>query len=431
MAAGKLSFIRDTEIENIIQNYATPVFSAAQLNPSSIKIYIIKDENLNAFVANGQNIFINSGLLLKSGSADEIIGVIAHEVGHIAGGHLSRKRDALSKFSISNILSLALSGAATIATKRGDVGNAIFGAGQSIGQQTFLAYNRAQESAADHAALKYLELTKQSAQGLLKFMTYLAKQESLNLSGRNNYLRSHPLSNDRIISIKNHIKQSRYSRTPLSSYKLKSHSRLKAKMFAFLENPNEVLQKLSRTDESLASEYAKSIAMHRLSKTENAITILDRLIKKSPLDPYLLELKSMFLFESGKGTESLPYLNKAIALLPEAPLLRQMAAKIQLELNDPDLISTAIENLKIALLFEPKSNTTWYQLAIAYGRSGNKGMSSLALAEQNFIIKKFKDAMYHAKRAEHFLAKGSREWLQTQDIIRSIEIQKRHKRRNE
>ena len=180
--ANRLSIVRDTEIESIIVNYVTPVFRAARLDPDSIQIFIVKDDSLNAFVMNGQKIFIHSGLLIESESAEEIIGVIAHETGHIAGGHLSRRRNALSNFSISNFLSFALAGAATIATKRSDVGTALVGVGQTIGQRSFFSYNRAQESAADYAAVRFLEKAGISALGLLNFMVRIREQESINLN---------------------------------------------------------------------------------------------------------------------------------------------------------------------------------------------------------------------------------------------------------
>ena len=224
--ANSLSIIRDTEVEDIIGNYVTPVFRAARLEPESIKLFIIKDKSLNAFVADGQKIFIHSGLIIESDSADEIIGVVAHETGHIAGGHLSRRRDALSNFSMSNFLSLALGGATTIATKRSDLGTAVAGVGQAIGQRTFFSYSRAQEFSADHAALRYLKISGTPVTGLLKFMTRLERQDALNSTRAATYLRTHPLSKERVSSIKNHINESVTPAPFSSNYKTETLARL-------------------------------------------------------------------------------------------------------------------------------------------------------------------------------------------------------------
>ena len=206
--ARNATLIRDAEIENIIQTFSTPVFQAAGLDASSINIYIVNDNSLNAFVAGGQNLFILIGLIIQSNSASHIIGVIAHETGHIAGGHLSRIRNALSASSIPSILSYILGGATILATGRGDVGAAIVSAGSSISTRNFLSYTRGEEASADHAALKLLDKTKQSAQGFLEFMKVLEDRDSLVSRSQDPYVLSHPMSSDRVITIQHHVDQS-------------------------------------------------------------------------------------------------------------------------------------------------------------------------------------------------------------------------------
>ena len=231
--AQKLSFIRDAEIENTIREFAIPVFRAAQLDPAAIKIYLVQDNTINAFVAGGQRLFINTGLLTKSTNAGQIIGVIAHETGHIAGGHLARIQDALQNSTATTILSLILGGAA-IGAGRGDLAGVIVVAGQGISMRNLLQYTRTQESSADQAGLKYLETAGLSAKGLLEFMDILGDQELLQPEQQDPYVLTHPLTRDRIAAIADYVSRSPLADKPLPAAYEVMHARMKAKLYAFL-----------------------------------------------------------------------------------------------------------------------------------------------------------------------------------------------------
>jgi len=425
-----LSLIRDAEIENTIRDYATPVFRAAGLDPDAINIYLVKDPTINAFVAGGQNIFIHTGLLVKTDNASEIIGVIAHETGHISGGHLSRIQNALSKSSVPAILGFILGGAATIATGRGDIGAAISAGGQSVAQRNFLRYSRTQEASADHAALKFLDSTKQSAKGLSQFMKVLEDQELLSTANQDPYVRTHPLSRERIVTIENHVEHSPYSNVLPSPFQVKSHARIKAKLYAFLNTPGRTLRAYKKSDSSIAARYARSIAYYKNAKIDPALELLDGLLKEMPTDPYFHELRGQILFENGRISEALKSYGKASDLLPNSFLIRRELARAQIEKNDPKLIDMAIKNLRIALPKEPRTAFTWRLLATAYGRKGDMGNSSLALAEEALINGKTDIASYHAGRAEKLFASGSREWLQAQDILMAAKTRDKARKKN-
>ena len=425
------SLIRDTEIENTIRTYVIPLLKAARLDPNAIKVFIVKDEALNAFVAGGQKIFINSGLITRSTNANQIIGVLAHEVGHISGGHLSRTRAALSRSSVPAILAYILGGAATIATKRSDLGSALIIAGKSASQRTFLKYSRLQESAADQAALKYLDATNQSARGLLKFLENLNKNEFLNAVDENVYLRSHPLSKNRIKVIKNHLKKTPFFAANDNQKNKVTHARVRAKLLAFLQKPSQTLTEFNRENVSIPSIYAQAIAHHKNSEYTRAIDLIDKLISEDPGDPYFRELKAQILFKSGQADKALDQLNKVIKILPTAPLIRQLTGLIQLKTKNPKFIEAAIENLRVAVNTEPNSANSWRQLAIAYSRKGDTGNKALALAETALLNDKIEMASYHAGHAAKIFSEGTREWLHSQDIINTIKSKReRSKRKN-
>ena len=414
--ARNATLIRDAEIENIIQTFSTPVFQAAGLDASSINIYIVNDNSLNAFVAGGQNLFIHTGLIIQSNSASQIIGVIAHETGHIAGGHLSRIRNALSASSIPSILSYILGGATILATGRGDVGAAIVSAGSSISTRNFLSYTRGEEASADHAALKLLDKTKQSAQGFLEFMKVLEDRDSLGSRSQDPYVLSHPMSSDRVITIQHHVDQSPNSQVPTSAKFIKMHARMKAKLVAFISPPEQTLQMYKDTNQNIETRYARTIAYYRKGDIKKATSLLDHLISENPSDPYFIELRGQILFENGKIDEALIDYQRAHDMLPESAVVSKELAYAQIESGRDNLLKPAIKNLRMALEKEPRSSDSWHQLAIAYGRSGEKGQSSLALAEEALLNGKPNIAKYHSRLAEQLFPRGTREWLQARDI---------------
>lgn len=422
--AQKLSFIRDAEIENTIRTYAAPLFQAAGLEPSDVRIYLVNDRSLNAFVAGGQKLFINTGLIMRSKYAGEVIGVIAHETGHIAGGHLSRVHAAMAKSSAQSILALVLGAAAAITTGRGDVGGAIIAGGQSMGLRSLLHYSRTQESAADQAALRFLDATGQSARGLLDFMEILGGQELLSADRQDPYLRTHPLTRERIEAVRAHLSRSPYRDIPEPARIRELHRRMLAKLYAFLEPLPRTLRRYPDSDTSLDARYARAIAYYRKPDLGKALPLVDGLIAERPEDPYFRELKGQMLFENARAAEALKPYQTAVRLLPGSTLLRRGLAQVQLELGDPALLEPAIRNLRAALQHDAESPFTWRQLAIAYGRHGDMGMSAVALAEEALLKGDSRQARYHAGKAGKLLPRGSIGWLQAQDILQAAKKKK-------
>ncbi len=416
--AREFKFIRDTEIENTIRVFSTPVFQAAGLDPSAIEVYIVNDSTLNAFVAGGQKLFLNTGLLMQSANAGQVIGVIAHEAGHIAGGDLARIHDVMRKSSAQQILAMVLGAAAGLASGRGDLGAAVVAGGARAGQENFFQYSRSQEAAADAAAMRFLDATGTPATGLLEFLGTLADQELLSTRFQDPYLRTHPITRDRVQALENHIKQSPRPAPLPPDYK-RLHERMQAKLVAFLEPPARTLKRFPDSDTSLPARYARAIAYYKIPDLEKALALIDGLIAENPSDPYFREMKGQMLFENRRAAEAIPSYEAAVKLLPASPLLRLDLARIQLEMNDPAMLDPAIENLRVAQQAEPDSSWIWRNLAIAYGRKGDMGLSTLALAEEAYFRGSLREARAYARRAEKLLAGDSPAMVQAQDILQA------------
>lgn len=421
-AQTKRTFIRDAEIETIIRSFAVPLFAAAGLDPSSVAIRMIQDRTLNAFVAGGQNIFIHTGLIINSKGPDALIGVIAHETGHIEGGHLTRTRRAVQDAGAIQLIGTILGAIAGVAAGSAELGRAIIISGQGAGQRTFMKYSRTQESAADQAAMRLLDATERSADGLVGFLGQLSGQSALSTRLQDPYVQSHPLGRDRISALRNHVASSEYSKNAPSEAENLAHARIVAKLYGFIEPLNKVLRRYPESDTSFAARYARAIAYYREPDLPRALTLIDELILESPRDPYLYELKGQMLFEHARAAGALKAYSEAYRLAPDQDLIAVELARVELEMGDPALLDSAIKHFHAAVKLGAKSSFIWRQLGIAYGRKGDMGLSALALSEAELGIGQLANAEYQAKRAIEFLPKGSSTHLQAQDILEAIKV---------
>jgi predicted Zn-dependent protease len=415
LAQGR-SLIRDAEIEATIRDFATPLFQAANLDPRAIDIFLVKDDSLNAFVAGGQNLFLHTGLLLRAESPLELIGVMAHETGHIAGGHLARTSDAISSASRAALVATILGAAAAVASGNAGAGAAIALGGTNLAERSFLEYSRTQESAADQAALSLLDQTGQSAAGLADFLRTMMGQELLSSSRRSPYLNTHPLTRERLDTVENHLATSRFRDTPPSEDQLRRHARMVAKLYAFLKPPAQTFRKYPETDTSLPARYARAIAYYEIPDPPKALALTRELIAEHPDDPFFHELEAQILFESGRVTEALPGFETAHRLLPDSGQIQVMLARALLALNDPEADERALGHMETAIRSESDWGSAWRQLAIAYGRTGRLGDSALALAEEALRGRRWRDAEGQAQRAQAQLPKGSAAALRALDI---------------
>lgn len=412
-----LPLIRDAEIEDTIRRMSTPLFQAAGLAPSSVRIHIVADKSLNAFVADGQRMFMHTGLLMRAENASQIIGVIAHETGHISGGHLSRFGRAGQQGTATAVIATILGAATALGTGRPDIGAAVVAGGGQISQRNFFSFTRSQEGSADQAALSFLDSTGQSARGLLEFMGILENQELLITNNQDPYVRTHPLSSDRIRAIEAHIVRSPNSNSPASAEMELRFERTKAKLIGYFEQPSLTFRIYPDTDQSIPARFARAYAYSKVPDKDKALSTLASLLADIPDDPYFLELKAQVLFESGDVAGAKESFSRAVSIVPNESLIRFEYARALIASNESSDLEMALEQLKFALSREPKFASGWRNLGIAYGRLGDTGRSSLALAEEALLKGDLSAANYHAGRAVELFPRGSREWLQAEDLL--------------
>lgn len=418
-----LSIVRDAETEQLLRDYTKPIFRAAGLGSANLEIILNNDDSFNAFVATPRRMFVNTGVIERSKTPNEVIGVLAHETGHIAGGHLIRLRDALARAQVMAALATIAgvgamaAGAATGSAQIGGAGAAAIGGGMGAAQRSLLSYQRTEELTADRAALTYLQATHQSPRGLLKTLQDIADQQLFSARYADPYALSHPVARDRIAQLEEKAKQSPYWDTKDSAQLQHRHDMVRAKLMAFTEHPNRVLRAYPRSDQSQPAQYARAIIAYRTGKPRQAQQVIDALIRTDPNNPYFWELKGQAWLEAGRPREAVAPLKKAVALAPDPALMQIMLGQALVASNEPSQLPEAIRQLELGLRAEPNADLGYRQLAIAYARSGNTGLADVATARSLMMQGQFQEAKRYAQRAQANLKHGTPGWLQADDIL--------------
>jgi predicted Zn-dependent protease len=416
--------IRDAEIEQILRDYTQPILKAAGLAQHNIRVVIINDRSFNAFVMDGRRIFINSGALVEATTPSQVIGVLAHETGHISGGHLARLREQLATAQTMAILAMLLGVGAMVAGARagpdsglGQAGAAaIMGPQESI-RRSLLAYQRSQEEQADRAGVKFLTATGQSAKGMYETFKRLADQTLFATRGADPYLQSHPMPKERVAALQEIARTSPHWDKKDPPELQARHDMMRAKIFGFMEPPGTVMRRYPPTDTSLAARYARAISTYRHGDLRNAVGQIDVLIQAQPNNPYFHELKGQALLEGGRAAEAIAPLRRAVQLAPQPALIQIMLGQALIAANDPKLADEAVALLRTALVREPETPEGYAQLAMAYGRKGDLAQADLAAAQAAFMRGDTKTARELATRAKTRFPVGSPGWVKADDIV--------------
>jgi predicted Zn-dependent protease len=418
----QLNFIRDAEIENYLRALAAPLYRAADIEPSSISINIVESTVVNAFVAEGMNEFFYTGLLQLTDSPEQLAGVIAHETGHIAGGHLIRGREEMRNASAQAILGMILAVAAGAASGNGQAAAGALSGSQQIAERGFLSFSRTIEASADAAGMSFLDRASVSTRGMMEFFQKLAGQEMLPYDQQSAYVRTHPLTQDRIDAVRDHLDHSSYKDAKLDQKYYVMHERMKAKLLGYLQ-PETALLRYTDNDKRISARYARAIALYRTGQADRAIDVTDSLIREEPNNPFFYELKGQIQFENGRIADSIGNYKKANALLPNSALLREAYGHALLESRDNGQLDLAIQQLVEANRLEERTPVVWHLLSSAWGRKAEltkdqhyEGMATYALAEEAVAQGHDKAAGQLADRAMKALPKGSAYWLRAQDI---------------
>ena len=416
----KLNFIRDAETEHFLRKISNPLFAAAGLDTSAVHIYLLNETSINAFVAGGQNMFMHTGTITSAQTPNELSGVIAHETGHIAGGHITRTAESIGKLQTPTLLGVLL-GIGVMAAGAPQVGAAIMTAAQTIGMRNYLSYTRAQESSADQAAVRFLSATKQSGQGLLNFFDRLHNDEIISARQPDPYAVSHPLSGDRIASLQREVQASAFFKTQDDPQLLAELQLIQGKIHGFLEPADVVMRRYPVRDTSAQARYARAAAYYRRGQLDLGLAEINSLIKDNPKDAYFFELKGQMLFESGKVSESVePYRTAAALAVNDgqihAGLGQSLIAAAEAD-HDPAKLDAAITALRTAIKEDDDLPIGWRRLAEAYAAKGNEGMANLATAEFNYAIGNLPQAGRFALRAREIIAKGTVSYNRANDIV--------------
>jgi predicted Zn-dependent protease len=409
--------IEDTEINDILHKECDPVFAAAGLDPKSVQIVMIEDKDLNAGTMNTKLIGIYTGLIYETKTPNELIGVMAHETGHAAGGHTVRGDIEMQRAAMNPMLMTLGLGLLALLAGAPQAGAALITSAPMFGTLGAIGYGREQESRADQAAVTYLEKSGQSARGLVDFFDNFRYQEVFEQARRYQFFVDHPISSERIESLRRRAEEQPHYNAVDPPELIALHEVMRAKLFAFEEPPQQTFLRYPDTDTSYPARYARAIAYYRETEVDMALKALDSLLADYPNNPYLWELKGQVLFEAARAKESEPAHRRSVELKPDAPLLRINLARAILAQEDGKRADEAITHLQKALVYDHDNPFAWELLAQAYDSKGDGGDARLAAAEEHFAVGDMNQARMFALRARELLPKNTPEWRRATDIV--------------
>lgn len=428
------SILRDAETEALLQDMMAPISVAAGLKPNQVRVHLLGHPSINAFVAGTQDVYVFSGLIDEAGSANEVQGVLAHELGHIMGGHAIRHSDGAKAATSISLLSLLL-GAAALAAGGGEAAMGIMMAGQQAALGKYLAFSRVQESTADAAGAQYLSKAGISGRGSLDFFKRLQNLEfryAVKQDDDQAYGRTHPLSGDRIQALREVYVIDPAWDKPSDPELERRFQRVKAKLSGYMSEPPRTMRKFPESDSSVPARYARAYAWHKSAYPQKALAEVEALLKTDPEDPYFLELEGQVLLENGRPDEALPALRKAVANSRSHPLIAAILGHALIATEKPENFAEAEHVLKTAVALDNENPFAWYQLGIVYSAKGDQARAALASAERYQLIGNNSSlALRHAETAMQGLPTGSPDWIRAQDIslVARAEVERQRKRR--
>ncbi|QPF88783.1 M48 family metalloprotease [Bradyrhizobium commune] len=422
--------LRDTETEQLLREYTRPILRVAGLEKQNIQMVILNDASFNAFVADGRRIFVNYGAILQSETPNQLIGVLAHETGHLAGGHLSKLREQLANAQTQMIIAMLLGAGALVAgASRGSnsAGNnglanagaaAIAGPGEMI-RRSLLSYQRQQEENADRAGVKFLTATQQSPKGMYETFKRFTSESLFAARGADPYLQSHPMPTERVAALQEFASTSPYWDKKDDPALQLRHDMVRAKISAFMERPETVYRRYPQTNDSLPARYARAISTYLHGDLRSALAQIDALIQVQPSNPYFYEVRGQALLESGKPADAIAPLRKAVQLSNNAPLIEMLLGQALVGTDNKAYTDDAVRILRAAVAREPEAPLGYMQLAMAYGRKGDYAEADLASAQAAYLRGDNKTARELATRAKTRFAVGTPGWVKADDIVAS------------
>ncbi|HEY9581077.1 MAG TPA: M48 family metalloprotease [Rhizorhapis sp.] len=421
--------LRDAETEALFNSISAPLEEAAGLDPRNVQVLLINDPEINAFVAGGQIVWIHSGLLAKADNVNQLQGVIAHELGHIEGGHIIRSSEGMGVATGITLLSLLL-GAAAMAAGGGEAGMGIMAAGQQAAMGKYLSFSRNQESSADLAGARYLSKAAVSGKGSIAFFKKLQNQEfRLAIPQTDSYARTHPLTGERIAVLQEVYQKDPAWNAPIDPKLEARFERVKAKLVGFVSDPAQTLRLYPESDMSIPARYARAYAWHKSAYPEKALKEVEGLVALAPDDPYFLELEGQILLESGHPAEAIPPLRRAVDESRNEPLIATLLGHALVATEDDSYLPEAEKMLKSAVARDKENPFAWYQLGVVYERMGDTARAALATAERYQMMGNDQLALASAKVALAGIKEGTPDWLHAQDIAMVARTAAKEKRK--
>jgi len=410
------TLINDTEIERKITEIITPVAQAANIPKERLKIYIVRDDDFNAFVRGGEDIFIYTGLLKQIKSPNALRAVVAHELGHTIGGHIVQMADRQRAEMMRTLIVQALGVGLMVAGGNPSAGMGVVAGSAGIAQQSMLSFSRDEERVADDFAVDLMVAANENPNGLIDVFEQMRDMTEAFETRVNPNRINHPLTSERLNNTKTKIKNLKKIPVKSATMIAKENSEydiLRAKLVGYLDNDKNVLTRYPYKDKSDAAIYARAIANMRGGNLDVAKVGTQTLIKRNPGTPYFYELLGDIEFQYGHYDDSVNAYEKALSLIENAPQIETALALVLSERSYENDKTRARELCKHAILIEPSPLAYWI-----LARVTDEGESDWAMAEFYKMNGDDKNAKKYAKMAQKKSKRDSPEYIKSGDILK-------------
>ncbi|MBW2646439.1 MAG: M48 family metalloprotease [Deltaproteobacteria bacterium] len=377
-----LALIDDSIIINYITTVGKRIESQMPSQPFTYNFYVVKEDVYNAFAAPAGHVFINSGLLAAMDNEDELAGILAHEMAHVACRHIAKRIERSTKIGLATLagvlagIFLGGGGAATGAITAGSI---------AAGESMSLKYSREDEAEADQVGLRYLTQAGYSAEGLLSVLKKIRMVRWFGPEEIPTYLTTHPAVEERLAYIDTQMQiRPEWGSTSrkIDPYEFK---KIQIRLIALYKEP----------DNSLAY-YGMALVLEREGQRETAFSLFKKAILYNPTDPdMLLDLGRAYFF-AGNYRQAISVLKGALAFRPRDRKGQFLLGRSYFETGE---FHEAIEVLKTLAELYPNFTEGYYYLGNAYAKIENFGEAHYNLGLYFEHQGDTKNAGFHFKRA--------------------------------
>ncbi len=395
------SLINDPVVCDFVTKIGERIVAQLPPHPFTFSFHIVNEDQFNAFSAPAANIFVNRGLVTALDNADELAGILAHEIGHAMGRHVSDMIDRSKLVSIGTFAGMLAGIIIGAAGGGGDAAQAVAVSSVAAGQTTMLAYSRVHEREADRFGLYYVKKAGFSPKGLLTSLEKIKANDWYGSEKMPGYLLTHPGAEERIIYMESWLSDHDKGKDPYNGIDPVMFNMIRYRLMGMYGNKDagEIKFKhlLEKAHNDPALNYGLALVLARKSQLNQAISHLKTGLFQRPFDPMILLAMGRIYLMQGipqKADETLKGLDSVLSIETNA-MYYQGYAKLKL-----GMLNQAEDKFKKVLKKYPSAfPKSYFYLGKIASERNKQGLSHYYLGLYYHEIRDFLNERFHLKKS--------------------------------